>query len=331
MSTICLKPLWTYQALDVAEPSLLKKLLYAKDHRARAAATRVLQYWQARLPDFLELLTARVADDHPRVRLEAVRALGRVPDSHAVEVAVQALDRPVDKYLDYALWLTVRELEPDWMPALQSGRLEFAGNTRDLLFALQAVGSKEGIKPLVGLLQTGKIATERQESVLLLLAAVGGPEELRMVFEQVLAADVRQARKRTNLLAALEEASRQLAVFDGAGDLSRVGKLLTAESEGVRAAAARLAGSWQRRIISSPDLGLCSRQPAPASRSEEPPSQHSYNLMARPAGKRSSNWQARRIHPDFACWPSWPSYPRISKPPDAEPSSFSRPTSTKQT
>lgn len=238
-----LEALWMYQGLDVAEPNLLKTLLHARDFRARAAATRVLQYWHDRLPDAMELLAARVADDHPRVRLEAVRALGQVREAHAVEVAMRALERPVDQYLDYALWLTVRELQPYWMPALRDGRLDFGGNTRQLLFALQAVESKEGVKPLVNLLRAGKVPRERQESVFGLLAALGGPEELRLVFDEVLSAAAAQASRRANLLAALEQAGRQRGVRP-AGELSGIGKLLTAENDALRAAAARLVGLW---------------------------------------------------------------------------------------
>ncbi|MGH9660356.1 MAG: PVC-type heme-binding CxxCH protein, partial [Bryobacteraceae bacterium] len=40
-----LEALWLYQNLDVVEAGLLGKLLRAKDHRARAAATRVVRYW----------------------------------------------------------------------------------------------------------------------------------------------------------------------------------------------------------------------------------------------------------------------------------------------
>src|SRR5439155_137331 len=105
---------------------------------------------------------------HPRVRLEAVRALGQVADAHAVEVALWALDHPVDAYLDYALWLTARELEPHWLPALQNGRLDFAGNTRHLLFALQAIGTGAGIQTLVDLVQAGRVGKEREVSVLAL-------------------------------------------------------------------------------------------------------------------------------------------------------------------
>ena len=61
-------------------------------------------------------------------------------------MALEALDRPMDKYLDYALWLTMRELEPEWMPALQQGKFNYGGNPRRLLFALQAAGTKDALR-----------------------------------------------------------------------------------------------------------------------------------------------------------------------------------------
>src|SRR5262249_51898561 len=144
-----LEALWVYQSLDVVEPKLLATLLHSRDHRARAAAVRVVSYWHPRLDHPLELLAAPVADDHPPVRLEAVRALGQVPGPRSVEVAMRALDRPVDRFLDYALWLTARESEPQWLPAVQRGEMDFGGNVRHLVFALQAVGSPAVVRTLV--------------------------------------------------------------------------------------------------------------------------------------------------------------------------------------
>ena len=54
---------------------LLKKLLSCSEPRARAAATRVLCYWRDRVDEPLDLLRKQVNDEHPRVRLEAIRAL----------------------------------------------------------------------------------------------------------------------------------------------------------------------------------------------------------------------------------------------------------------
>ncbi|HEX8202857.1 MAG TPA: PVC-type heme-binding CxxCH protein, partial [Isosphaeraceae bacterium] len=158
-----LEALWTYQALDAVEPGLLAALLESADPRVRAAATRVVGHWADRLPDRLRWLAERVRDDHPRVRLEAVRALVHVPearapearaaevalpslpggerkelehapDVRAAEIALRALDRPTDRFLDYALWLTARELAPTWLPAVQAGRLDFGGDARRLVF-----------------------------------------------------------------------------------------------------------------------------------------------------------------------------------------------------
>ncbi len=138
---LLLEALWTYQALDEVEPKLLSALLQAKDYRIRAAAVRVASSWHDRLANPLELLAPRVADEHPQVRLEAVRALGQVPSARSAELALNALDKLVDKYLDYGLWLTMRELEPHWLTALQQGRFNASGNSRHLLFALQSADS----------------------------------------------------------------------------------------------------------------------------------------------------------------------------------------------
>ncbi len=89
----------------------------------------------------------------PRVRLEAVRALARSANQpQAVEAALNALDKPMDRVLDYALWLTVRELEPYWMPEFKAGKLTFGGDPKKLAFALNAVGNKDAVKPVVALI-----------------------------------------------------------------------------------------------------------------------------------------------------------------------------------
>ncbi len=95
-----------------------------------------------------------------------------------------ALERPVDKYLDYALWLTLRELQPYWMPALQEGRLDYGGQTNRLLFALQAAGTKSVLPTLVDLVKKNKVPAEGEEGVLTMIAALGSPAELGLVFDR---------------------------------------------------------------------------------------------------------------------------------------------------
>jgi putative heme-binding domain-containing protein len=238
-----LEALWTYQSLDVVEPSLLATVLHAKDRRARAAAVRFAGSWQGRLSHPLDLLAPLVADDNPQVRLEAVRSLAKVPDAHAVEAALKALDHPMDRFVDYGLWLTVRDLEPSWLPALQQGRLD-VGDIRHLTFLLQASGSREALGPLVSLVQSGKIARDREESVLAVLASLGGPAELGLVFDRIVSTNGLADAQRASLLDALAQAARQRKTRP-TGDLARLGQLVGSTNDLVRAAAARLVGLWQ--------------------------------------------------------------------------------------
>src|SRR5262249_19999143 len=238
-----LEALWTYQALDVPEPKLLGVLLRANDYRVRAAATRVLGMWHARLTNPLELLALRVADEHPQVRLEAVRALGRIPSARAAEIALVALDRPMDKYVDYGLWLTCRELEPQWMPALQQGKFDYGGNPRRLLFALQASGDKAALPSLVKLVKDGKVSADAEEGVLTLIGTLGGPKELALLLDR--AADEKAPGKlRMALLLSLEQVAKERGVKPE-GTLDGVAPLLKESNEPRRAAALRLAGAWK--------------------------------------------------------------------------------------
>ena len=78
--------------------ALLERMLGSPDFHARAAATRVLCYWRDRVSDPLGRLKTLAADDHPRVRLEAVRAASFFTVPEAVEVAVdfcRAADRRI--------------------------------------------------------------------------------------------------------------------------------------------------------------------------------------------------------------------------------------------
>jgi hypothetical protein len=106
-----LEALWVHQSHHAVDPELLKQLLQSTDFRVRAAATRVAGYWRDELDDPLELLRQQANDEHPRVRLEAVRACSFFRTSAAAEVALEILNHPVDDYLQYTLDETMRQLD----------------------------------------------------------------------------------------------------------------------------------------------------------------------------------------------------------------------------
>ncbi|WZO99938.1 c-type cytochrome [Isosphaeraceae bacterium EP7] len=242
-----LEALWTYQSLDVVEPALLSAMLDAKDGRIRAAAVRVTRNWADRVSDPLALLAPRVLDEHPRARLEAVRALAHIPDSRSAGLALKALDKPQDRYLDYALWLTARELAPQWLPQAQSkeGREAAFSNPSHLVFALISLGNKDSVAPLMAMIAEGLVPADREDAVMDLIATQGGPAELTKVFEMAVVDGPTADARRASLLQGLMKATRQNK-GQPTGDLGRLANLAKADRDpALRATATRAAGLWK--------------------------------------------------------------------------------------
>lgn len=128
-----------FEAHESPRPAVLERLMKARDPRVRAYGARVAGRWAESLPGVLQHLAQAVRDEHPRVRLEAVVACAHVEQPEAVEVAVTALEKPMDKFLDYALRQVVRALEPRWKPALAglrfNGRPEQAAYVKKIASA----------------------------------------------------------------------------------------------------------------------------------------------------------------------------------------------------
>ena len=120
--------LWVHQWHNVVDTELLQKMLRSPEPRARAAATRVLCYWRDRVPNTLALLANAATDEHPRVRLEAIRAASFFRNIDAANVALASLKYPTDYYINYTLKETLRQLEPWWRKALLSGDDSLAAN-----------------------------------------------------------------------------------------------------------------------------------------------------------------------------------------------------------
>lgn len=259
-----LEVLWLHVAHDVVNAELLEQLLRCRDAGARAAATRVIGDWHDRLPNALALLERRIADDHPRVRLEAVRALALIRDPRSIEIAARALDPPTerayaeeasegrkpappaefrfDQWLDYALWLTARDLQPVWEPALVHGEIDFGGQARHMAFVLKSAGSAASMPALLKLLAQGKVAAADRDGVLDVLAEVGRPEDLQTLLQLAIqSAD--DATTHPYLFALTEAFRRRKAQPSGPFDslLARAGSA----APPVTATAARLVGQWK--------------------------------------------------------------------------------------
>jgi len=109
-----MEALWVHQWHNVVDVTLLKRMLTSTDHRARAAAARVLCYWRDRVPETLSLLKVLANDEHPRVRLEAVRTASFFRGNDipaAFDIAYNILKHPMDYYLDYCYRETTKQLK----------------------------------------------------------------------------------------------------------------------------------------------------------------------------------------------------------------------------
>jgi putative heme-binding domain-containing protein len=250
-----LAALWMYQSLDVVEPALLEKLLEAQDGHIRAAATRVLSYWHPRLKNPMDLLAKRAADDFPRVRIEAARALAEIPTARSAELVLGLLDKPMDPYLDYAVWLSINDLAQPWVAAVQSGSWKADGREKQLEFGLKAIEPAQASLVLGQVLQNKTIARDGKGPWIELIGQGGNEKELGRLFEQVTSGGF-DDEATIRVLAALSEATKQRNARPAADNLDGVGKLFASPNEKIRKAALRLAGTWKRESLADQILKI---------------------------------------------------------------------------
>ncbi len=222
---------------------------YEDDAKLGAAMVRVLR---TSLIDFgLKMVTggndipefygSLAANAHPRVRLEAVNMLRAAGTAKAVEFASKVLDQPMDENLDFALWLTCRELANVWLPAFQKGEITFGGNVAHIAFALKAADKPEAVGSLLTMVSEGKVTGDRVKDVIGLVGALGTKDDLfRLagIASQGLAADsIADAAAE-----ALTLAAKQRGVLI---DVVKAGDLANFGSDGFRPVAMRLAGAYK--------------------------------------------------------------------------------------
>lgn len=236
-----IEALWMYQALDTYEPVVLQQCLRSQDHNLRAAATRVLGHWLASEPQAVAYLTKLIQDQHPRVRLEAVRVLSLIKTPQAAELAMSALDQEVDEWLDYALWQTARELQPYWQPALTAGQISFGGQAKRVAFALKSAGSAEAVPALVKMLREQQVKDADQLTVLDVIVEFGRAEDMQAVLD-VATAEGATPGVQAGCLQALLSA-KQRRNLQPNGSLDGLGGLLSSENVDVAGLAARAIGA----------------------------------------------------------------------------------------
>ncbi|MDH5399659.1 MAG: hypothetical protein OEX02_16025, partial [Cyclobacteriaceae bacterium] len=182
-----LEGLWLLAALNEYNESLLLSSLRSGTPQERAAAVRMLAHWKKQ-SEHPEILAQLIADPHPQVRLETLHALRQMGaqqaslpgeitvgmgSRQAVELAVKVLDLPMDDNLEFALDLTLTQLEEAWLPVIAQGEKLFGGEVNKQMYALLTSDDPRAIAPINHLLSQSGVDGALANKAWLLLAKIG--------------------------------------------------------------------------------------------------------------------------------------------------------------
>ena len=236
-----------YESHEVVNRPLLDRLLKAKNYLARAYATRVAGRWHDRLENPLSRLKQSAADEHPRVRLEAVVAVSDVRQAEAMEVAAQAADGPTDRFINFAFTQTVHALASQWKAALVDGSLAFAKPSH--LVKVVSVGGGADVAGVVRQQLADKgLPAERRTTLVALLASIGSQADSGLALQ--LGAD------QPEVLRSLATSARERSLVAPANAVQLIGPSLAHQDNAVRTEAIELCALWKLQAHGETIRGL---------------------------------------------------------------------------
>ncbi|WP_236976114.1 PVC-type heme-binding CxxCH protein [Membranihabitans maritimus] len=179
-----LEAFWVYSSLDKKNEKVLEELLNASEPLIRAAAVRGLYFQYEKYPKGMDYLQKAVNDSDPVVRLEAVIALRKSSDAAGSALATEVLKYDMDPYLDFALWQTLRELEPIWFERYQKEK-EYFGDDHKTAYALKSISNVEAISDLVKMYSENRVPEDYTPDVHAAIIKYGSPEDLSVIFHKM--------------------------------------------------------------------------------------------------------------------------------------------------
>lgn len=183
-----LAALYLAQGANRHDAALLKSVLAAKEGEARAAGVRVLGDWldQVGTEESMSLLKSAIADDFARVRIEAVRVLAKIDGASAMDLALSALEKPSDRFLDYALWLNVQAHGDEWLAAVMDKKIDAGSRGKQIEFVLANLPHAKATAAISKLLPK-PLPEDGSGPWLGLALKNGGAEVITSLFDQAVA------------------------------------------------------------------------------------------------------------------------------------------------
>ena len=181
--------LWVQQGFHAVDPALVRTILSTKSPDARAAAVHVVSDERERLSQAFEIIKPMAIDAHPRVRLEAIRALSFFPTKESAMAVLEATKLPMDYWVEYTLDATLGALRDAWKPLLDQPEALAAANPAASKF-LQEFAAQDGpggaaIKPMRELLDPATAQPRKNRLMGELAKMKGNPSNGRAVFLRI--------------------------------------------------------------------------------------------------------------------------------------------------
>ncbi|NND07937.1 MAG: c-type cytochrome [Saprospiraceae bacterium] len=142
-----LEGLFVSWGMNDVDQDLLKQLLQSDDFRVRAAVVRVLRYMGHQFDDLQELLLQAAADDHGRVRMEAIVAASWLDKAVGMPVVKKAGEAPLDDWLVHVHETAVAHLNDKSVVEQKDEEMvntDLKGTDRDLFLKGKEIYSREG-------------------------------------------------------------------------------------------------------------------------------------------------------------------------------------------
>lgn len=231
-----LQAMWAFQAINITNNHAIKKLSLSKDPKYRAAALRVIYHRYDELPESQDIVRNAIDDPDPQVRLWAICCIAQKPSPFSVPIALRALEHPVDKPIDFALWSIVREHENQWVPQIESGKDLFSGKLSHLLFAMKSLAKPISLKSIFNGLKRGSLTGQKKTAAIAVITQVGNPDDLENLLPYI--------TKNPSLIDLLITAKKIRKIQPTAG-LEKILPLLQSEDPVTFNKAAHLAGLWK--------------------------------------------------------------------------------------
>lgn len=185
--------MWIQESFRDLQPALVERILASEDFHARAAAVHSVSNEMERYDNALAVFRNAIEDDHPRVRMEAVRALSFVHTAESAELALSVLNMPADYWIEYTLEHTLQALKPHADKAEEQGTFlasasqEIKDYYRDYKLASGPGG--QAVKPL-RVAEDDEIVLWKRENAVKELSKIrgGNPKNGAIVFDRVCSA-----------------------------------------------------------------------------------------------------------------------------------------------